>query len=122
MSLLSDFEAKLSADAKAVYAELSSFEKAVAAKLFSGLTAAEQTVVDMLPDAATALKAYTLQLVQLAEKNFVGAALGDVKYSVVFYQLFQAVKLGFIPGIKTIAVPVIKASIEAAVLAMGIAA
>ena len=120
MSAFSDFEHKLSADAKAVWASLSSFEQAVAADLFKGLGAAEQGVVDALPGAATALKGYTLELVQNAEKTYIGAALGDVKYSVVFYQLYQAVKLGFIPGIKTIAVSTMKAAIEAAVLAMNV--
>lgn len=120
MSMFSDFEAKLSADAKMIFAELSSFEQAIAAHLFAGVGAAEQTVVDMLPAAAASLKSYTLSLVQAAEKNFVGAALGDLKFSVVFYQLFQAAKLGFIPGIKALSTPIIKASIEAAVLAMGI--
>ena len=119
MSILSDFEAKLSADAKAVWAELSSFEQGIAAKLGHGMTAAEQSIVDSLPGAAKLLKGYVLNLVTLAEQNYINAP-GSVKFSVVFYQLWAAMKAGLIPGVLTLSEGVMKASIEAAVLAMGV--
>lgn len=117
MSAFSDLEAKLSADAKAVWGELSSFEQAIAASIYKGLGAAEQSVVDALPGAAAMLKKYVANLVILAEQSYVNAP-SDVKYSVVFYQLWAAVKAGLIPGITALGVNVMKASIEAAVLAM----
>ena len=118
MSLLSDFEAKLSADAKVVWNELSAFEQVIAAKLSVGISAAEQTVINSLPGAAAMLKSYVLNLVTLAEKDYLNAP-GDVKYSVVFYQLWAAIKAGLIPGVTALSLSVMKASIEAAVLAMG---
>jgi hypothetical protein len=94
--------------------------KALAALIYADATAAAGAVSDafvaMLPNLMSSLKSYAIIIVKgLASNTLITGALGQWQFGEACVQLFQAIKSGYWPGLKSLAVVTIETLIQAAV-------